>query len=190
MKKLVMLSLVGVLALLLAQAGAASACPIETPTVGTINYVVTDDGNQWTDDDGILHIRGMCLEWEFDEGPISGTGWGIVKVDIDPVTGNGTSHSYNVFDATFQDDSGIMCGYTIGEYTAWVLVADARYVGFGGLAGLIAENTTTVVYGSGVADYDGVIYDYRCFHNSLQDDDKSAAETETQTWSSVKSMYR
>jgi hypothetical protein len=184
MKKLVMLSLVGALALVLAQIGVSSACPIEIPTVGTINYVVTDDGNQWTDNDGILHIRGMRLDWEFVEGPFTGTGWGIVRADIDVATGNGTSRSYNVFDVTFQGDSGILRGFTVGDYTGWVLTADAFYMGTRGLRGIIAKNTTTLVQGSGVAYYDGYVYDYR------GDDDKSAAETETQTWSSVKSMYR
>jgi len=71
---------------LLLVSGVVWAQATETPVSGeVVNFVVTDRGESWTDDDGVLHFRNR-RERERYLGDIMGQQFKIIRLNVNPET--------------------------------------------------------------------------------------------------------
>jgi hypothetical protein len=181
MKKLTILTLTALLAGAVFGAGGAWAQATFTPVSGEWAYAYADPGTQWTDDEGILHVRDAILVWTMLGGDLEivGYSYSIVNINIDPA-GNGDGHSFGHFEVSFDGLVGVFEGHDSGPYTGGVYTGEHVHHGSGDFAGMRSRGTTLLVHGSGYMSYEDVIQDP---HGG-----KSAGEPSS--WSSVKALYR
>lgn len=77
--------------------GVAWAQATETPVSGeVVNFVVTDPGESWTDDDGVLHFRNRRTRERY-LGDITGQQFKIVRLNVNPETRELDSHGSFTF---------------------------------------------------------------------------------------------
>jgi len=96
----------------------------------------------WTDDDGIWHLRGKVSNWVY-EGDLEGPGVGVINLNFDYATGNGDESGYSSSFLTWQGLSGAFEGTWNLIYTNWVGVGHAVYLGTGDFAGMkLVEDLT------------------------------------------------
>jgi hypothetical protein len=186
MKKLTYSILGTVLACILCLASTAWAGATFTPVSGIMHYDVVDDGKQWLDEEGILHIRGALMEWEAlaGEGSFVGTGWGIYNTNIDPVTGDGDTQAFHYLDFSLGELSGTFGGHSDSIYEGFVMTGEFVANGDGGFAGMKLRTDVTLVSSSGLASYDGILHDPQG-----GDEDKAGSE-KSSTWGAVKDLYK
>jgi len=190
MKKLAVLGFVGVLVCVPIGSSTVWADATFTPVSGTMTFAVDEEsGSQWMDEEGILHIRDRIMSWDFDEGSLMGSGWGIFNANIDsdpnsPNFGNGDTQGYHYFDASYGEISGTFAGSASGYYTGFFMVGEYNGHGEGGFAGMKLRVTSSLYYFSGQGTYEGVIQDP---HGG--GGDKSVPD-DSQTWGSVKALYK
>ena len=187
-KKLVLLFLVPMMACALVGSSTVWAGGTFTPVSGIMHYEVVDGaGTQWIDEDGILHIRDAEMTWELlaGEGDFEdGTGSGIYNANIDLATGDGDTQGFHALEFSFGELSGSFAGHADCIYTNLDMVGEFVAHGDGGFAGMKIRETVTLVYSSGYAEYDGIL------HDPHGGGGNKAAAAESQTWSSVKALYR
>jgi len=186
MKKLAVLGIMGVLVCVLIGSNTVWAGCIFTPVSGTMTFEVDDEtGSQWFDEEGILHIRDRIMYWNFTEGSLVGSGWGIFNVNIDPISGIGDTQGFHYFDVSYGGISGTFAGHAEGYYTGFFMVADYIGRGEGGFAGVMLRTTANLFYFSDQAAYEGVLQDPHGGGGGSK-----AVSTDSQTWGSVKALYR
>ena len=186
MKKLALLFLVAMMACALVGSSTVWARGTFTPVSGAMHYEVVVDGTRWLDDDGILHIRDAEMTWELleGEGDFVGTGWGIYNANINMATGDGDTQGFHYMDWSLGELSGSFAGHAANIYTNWVMEGEYIGHGDGGFAGMHLRVAVTLVQASGYAEYDGIL------HDPHGGGGNKAAAAESQTWSSVKALYR
>ena len=95
---------------------------------------------EWTDEDGIWHLRGKVSNW-IHEGDLEGPGVGVINLNFDYATGNGDESGYSSSFVTWEGLSGTFEGTWNLIYTDWVGVGNAVYRGTGDFAGMkLIEN--------------------------------------------------
>ena len=189
MKKLALLFLVAILTCALVGADSVLAQATFTPISGDMTFLSDmDSGKEWVDDEGITHIRGRTMDWAFVAGSLLGYGSGIYNADIDEF-GNGVTQGFHFFDVEFQGEpydgvSGTFEGHAEGTFTNLWLAAEFVGHGDGGFAGMHFQLAVTLFYGSGVAVYEGIL------HNPHGGGGDKVVPADSQTWGSVKALYR
>jgi hypothetical protein len=132
-----------------------------TPVSGIMRYVVVDPGKQWMDDQGILHQRGARMRWEArkGEGDFVGTGIGVYNADIDPTTGNGKTQGFHSMDLSLGEMGGSFAGHADNTITGFVMSGrfNAPHA-TGDFKGMKLRLKITIVWGSGIAKYEGFIH--------------------------------
>ena len=187
MKKLALLFLVAMMACALVGSSTVWARGTFTPVSGAAHFVVTDEGTTWLDEDGITHTRDAIMEWDFLEGEsdLVGTGWGIYNMNIDMATGDGDTQGFHYLDLSFGELDGSFAGHADCIITTFVLVGDYVAHGDGGFAGMhLRMAVTFLMGGDAVYEYDGIL------HDPHGGGGNKAASADSQTWSSVKALYR
>jgi len=190
MKKLVVLGYVGLLGCALVWASSVWAEATFTPVSGAMTFQVEEEtGREWIDEEGILHIRDRIMHWNFIEGSLIGSGWGIfnANIDADPNSlnfGDGDTQGYHYFNCSHGEISGTFAGHAEGYYTGFFMVADYIAHGEGGFAGMKLRTTSNLLYFSDQAAYEGVIQDP---HGGGGD---KTVPDDSQTWGSVKALYK
>jgi len=181
MKKLMYPFFLGTLTCVLAWSNGAWAGSTFTPVSGEYAYAYADLGKQWTDDEGILHIRDAVLVFTTVSGDfqITGESYAVFNLNLDLETGNGDSNNFSHYEGTFGDLSGTWSGHSSGTYTAFVDTGKFVFNGDGDFAGMHLRGTYWIAFGSGIATWEGIIHDPQ--------GDKSGAEN--RTWGDVKSLY-
>lgn len=160
-KKLILLSLI---ALALMVGGCSKQSPVSPNLMGNDageslakkKYTVTevkfdfdenaativDQGKQWIDKNGVLHIRGQVGE----NAPVTGNLEGrdihnVFNADINTTTGNGRFHGKFSMEVTWEHNDrtleGVFSGHYRGIFTNWLLTG------------------TTIAFGEG--DFDGMV---------------------------------
>jgi hypothetical protein len=132
-----------------------------TPVSGDAHWVIVDPGKVWIDEEGIQHIRDAVMEWEFltGEGDLVGSGWGIYNMNIDPLTGEGDTQGFHYLDLSFGPLSGTFAGHADCVINGFVMAGDYIAHGDGGFEGMKLKMGVTLVFGSGMAEYDGILHD-------------------------------
>jgi hypothetical protein len=99
-----------------------------------------DPGKQWTDKNGILHIRGQVGE----NAPIAGDFVGydrhnVFNADINTATGNGTFHGKFTMEVEWpaRNLKGIFRGHYRGIFTNWLLTGTTTALGKGEFDGMV-----------------------------------------------------
>jgi hypothetical protein len=186
MKKLALLFFVGVLISALVGSSTVWAGGTFTPVSGTLNLAVVEDEDtrQWVDEDGISHVRGGIMEWVSGGGAFVGTGRGIYNLNINWGTGDGDVQAFHYFDFSFGEVSGTFAGHAADIITGFTLAGEFVAHGDGGFAGMHLRWDGTMVLGSGFTEYDGILHDP---HGGGGD---KAIPADSQTWGSVKALYR
>ncbi len=132
--------------------GAATVVEVsgEQFTVGII-----DPGTEWTDDEGITHVRGLILEVSFT-GDIVGTVIQGLNYNMDAF-GNGDLHGTADFVGTVFGEEAVLTGRFSGDISGGVYSGDS--IGHGTIGGARAHSrlTTIGVLGSGFGIYTGTI---------------------------------
>jgi hypothetical protein len=145
-----------------------------------------EQGETWIDFAGVLHIRDQVVEWTFCNSCFTGCGRGTYDINIALAGGVGDMKGIQELDLCYSDDwnheqrLGTFVGLTTGIYDRFFLNAKYEARGIGGFA-LTALNM----------DFKSHRDDPRMRFNGLWRsalDNKD--ETESATWSDVKSMYR
>ncbi|MEN8007450.1 MAG: hypothetical protein ABFS42_10570 [Candidatus Krumholzibacteriota bacterium] len=163
--------------------------PIEGTQTGQPIY----PGEQWMDDDGVLHIRGK-VHASFAQGQdIYGVPWtaaGIVEnnVNMNPAMGTGDMSGFMYRDYTYGDLEGSFSGKITATSTAFRWIGEANLPhGTGDFAG---GKITGVTFSRGWAEQVTQMEGF--FHIPPErggGGDKSALE-ESSTWGSVKALFR
>jgi hypothetical protein len=132
----------------------------KTPVLAT-KYVTPsglDPTREWTDEDGIWHVRGSVACVDF-EGDLHGLGRAVVNLNFDMSTGNGDESGYCTAELTWGELSGTFEGHFSVTYTGFVGVGHGVYHGSGEFAGMkfmedviviLAETPPYVVYSEGI----------------------------------------
>ena len=161
MKRIVLLFAVSALA-----AGGAWVQSATIPISGVSTTMETiDPGQQWTDDDGVLHIRGMITRGMVtaqDENGVPYTGIGLQSftINIDLATGNGdlNGRRYDT-EYTYGDLRGPFEGRIVATYTAWNATGQLNYHGSGDFEGWKFRGTYTNTWGSGEpSPFEGILH--------------------------------
>ena len=190
MNKLAVLRFMGVLVCVLIGSNTVWADATFTPVSGSMTFQVEEEtGREWIDEEGILHIRDRIMYWNFSEGSLMGSGWGIFNANINsdpnsPNFGDGDTQGFHYFDASYGEISGIFAGSAEGYYTDFFMVGEYNGHGEGGFAGMKLRVTSTLHYFSGQGAYEGVIQDP---HGG---GGEKVVPENSQTWGSVKTLYR
>lgn len=164
---------------------------IVIPVEGTSTMTTTDPGVQWTDADGITHIRGMIrigpeVGQDADGTPISAETVYFANINIDMATGNGDYVSKALGENIIYGDlNGTFRGGLEATITAFVFTGTYNYPkGYGDLAGWKHRGTWTSVMGTDFVNWEGFL------HIPGEGGGDKAAAFETFTLSAVKSLYR
>jgi hypothetical protein len=165
-------------------AGSARADTPIIPFSGTVETFTIDPGVQWTDEDGVTHIRGMvqtgALVGEDENGlPLVASTVYVTNINID-ADGNGDCSSKQFWDGTYDDLTGTFRGNAVATITDFFFEGTWNYPrGTGDFARWHSRGTWSTIFNSGVIVYDGYFQ---------IPGDKSGA-TEARTWSAVKALY-
>lgn len=160
------------------------------PIEGTGTMTTVDPGVQWTDDDGVTHIRGMVrigdeVGQDADGIPVTGATTYVVNMNIDMATGDGDYSSKAFGETTYGDLTGSMRGSLRATITAFVYDGTYNYPkGYGDFAGWKHRGTFTTILGIDPVYWEGVL------HVPGGGDGDKAAATEAETWSKVKDLFR
>lgn len=172
--------------------GVVWAQSIEIPVAGTqITLGFLDPGKEWIDDEGILHIQGNVstteLVGEDHNGiPINGTLIHVVSMNVDLATGSGDWHGTSMVEETYGEMSGTYEGTTRATLTNFIWEGEFNFSrGGGDFAGWHTRGTWTSVMNSGYVTWEGIIH----LPQGHAGGDK-AASLESQSWSSVKVLFR
>jgi len=132
----------------------------ETPVIGTRTVTPLSPGRQWTDDDGIWHIRGASGVVDYS-GDLVGTGTYKVNLNLDMFTGNGDENGYSVSQLTWGGLSGTFEGSFSVTYTGFVGIGHGVYHGTGDFAGMkLMEDIIVYLLADPIfVDFDGIILD-------------------------------
>jgi hypothetical protein len=132
--------------------GAATVVEVsgEQFTVG-----ILDPGTEWTDDEGITHVRGLILDVSFT-GDIAGSVTQVLNYNMD-ASGNGDLYGSAEFEGTVFGEEAVLTGRFSGDISGGVYSGDS--IGHGTIGGALAHSrlTTTGVLGSGYGTYTGTI---------------------------------
>jgi hypothetical protein len=178
--------IVMVLALVVA-ASIATAGTMLIPVSGEEHLTIVDPGVQWTDDDGITHMRGLTYEsvlsgHDADGVPIAGTGTYVLNVNVDLSTGDGEVQATGISEQQYGDLSGGWRANFTATITGFVYDGMANCPrGSGDFTGWHFRATWPGLFGAGVTYYDGEI--------QIPGGEK-AITTESESWSSVRALYR
>ena len=109
---------------------------------------IVDQGRQWVDADGVLHVR----EQIYENSPITGGFAGVdehnvFNADIVLATGNGRSWGHTRSNVTWveRNISGIWLGKYENRIIAGQMIGHSSWVGRGGFAGLVAKGEQETV---------------------------------------------
>jgi hypothetical protein len=136
MKKKILMPVIALLALfVVAPVTAAPAAKI--PYTADVSLEITSQGEYWTTEGGLLHVRGLIAEGLFnsaDLGIVDATMWKKLDYTLNTVTGEGTMHGKFVltvgeagtFEGSFRDRitdfthlSGTVVGQGTGAFAGW-----------------------------------------------------------------------
>ena len=172
-------------------AGTTWAGTIEIPVFGTQTATTIDPGKQWTDEEGVFHIRGLEniveAEGQDMEGvPVVSTAHYEININIDLATGDGDFISRGTQEMTYGDLIGVWEG---GNANATIsgFVYDGTFNwprGSGDFDGWHMRGIWTGFFTEGESHWDGV------FQIPGGGGGDKAAAYESETWSSVKALYR
>jgi hypothetical protein len=159
-RRKVIIAAIAVLTAGLLLTGIAWAKATKTPVTAT--KLVTPSGltptRDWTDEDGIWHVRGSVAYVDYVEGDLHGSGRAVVNLNFDMSTGNGDESGYSTAELTWGELSGTFEGRFSVTYTGFVGVGRGVYHGSEDFAGMklmedfiviLAETPPFVVYSDG-----------------------------------------
>lgn len=120
---------------------------LDKPSVTVVNFTFDegkpesgDPGQQWVDDQGVLHIRGQIGI----NAPVAGDFVGydrhnVFNADIDLATGNGKFTGVFTMEVewTARNLKGVFSGRYKGEFTNWLLTGATTCIGEGAFAGMV-----------------------------------------------------
>ena len=134
----------------------------KTPVTGTtLVYPRGIAEKEWIDDDGILHIRGGQADYIF-LGELTGTGVGVVNLNIDPIMGIGDESGYSISELTWGELKGTFQGSFSVTYTYGIGIGHGVYHGTGDFAGMklmedfTVDLTTPEPY---IVNFEGIVLD-------------------------------
>ena len=116
---------------------------VRVPVSNASSFQTVDFGKQWFDEDGIWHIRGATAIHPNITGDIEGFATVIFSANIDLTTGDGDLHGYAIWDATFDDLSGVFEGSFSGTFSGFVYEITTAYHGSGDFDGMKLFLTVT-----------------------------------------------
>lgn len=130
---------------------------------------IVDQGQQWVDAQGVLHIRKQVYE----NSPITGGFAGVdehnvFNADIELATGNGRSWGHTRSNVTWVERhiSGIWLGEYHNQIIAGQMIGTSSWVGRDGFAGLVAKGKQETVGATLVLNVD-----YTVSTKEKEDDD-------------------
>jgi len=170
--------------------GVTWAQSIKIPITGVDELALSDPGIEWTDEEGITHYRGVVYAGvgagqDIDGVPINGTCVYVYNVNIDMVTGDGDINGTSFVEETYGDLTGTWEGRFAGTIEGFVITCNFNYPhGSGDFAGWHARGVVTAIFGGSSDQWEGII------HIPGGGGGDKAATAESQTWSSVKTLYR
>ncbi len=170
-------------------AGSVWAGTIVIPLTGLNDgTVLVDPGRQWTDDDGIIHVRGMVRTYDVqgqdaDGVPFSGVGEQVLSYNLDPMTGSGDLMSHEYGTVAYGDLEGNLFGIGSGTIAGFLTAGTFNYPHCtGDFAGWHYRGTWTGAIGVPTVQWEGY------FH--IPGGRNKAAAVEANTWGAVKALYR
>ena len=185
--------ILGIGALLVAL-GAGSTVRAQTvfiPLAGEGPVVTVEPGFEWTDDDGVTHIRGRIyvgaeVAQDADGVPLTQSTVYVANLNLNFDTGDGDYQAKAVGDpTTYGDLTGSLVGNLDATISGFVLSGTYNYSrGFGDFAGWKHRGTWTSVVGSEWVTFEGYLQ-----IPGGGGGDKAAA-TESTTLSAVKDLFR
>ena len=133
----------------------------ESPVEGDVT--ITGLGSavmEWTDEDGIEHVRGLPFSHDVT-GDTIGSGTGVINWNFDPATGDGDEFGTLMSTKTWPAGglSGTFQGRFSNTITGLSLLGHTTVHGGGGFEGMKMILTLSGTFGSGVRHYDGIILD-------------------------------
>jgi hypothetical protein len=173
-------------------AGATRAGTIEIPIFGTQTATETiDPGKEWTDEDGVLHVRGLVMtvvaEGQDMEGiQLVGTANWTANYNIDLATGDGDYVALGTEEMVYGDLTGTWGnGHCSATISGFIIDGTWNFVRCSGdFAGWHTRGTWTGMFPGPTTQWEGVIQ-----IPGGSGADKSEP-SESGTWSSVKALYR
>ena len=193
MKRRIAVSLGSVLlASLVLVAGVVWAQVTVIPIEGTQTSVsLGPPSKQWMDDEGVLHIRGMVNLSTGQGQDINDVPWtavGTVELDINmnPVTGTGDLIGQVQWDyTTYGELEGAFGGIVTATSTAYEWIGESIFPhGSGDFAGWQLRANWSLVWGDEIFPMEGF------FHIPPGGGGDKAVPAESNTWGSVKALYR
>jgi len=134
-KKVLMPAMALLVLVIVAPVMAAPAAKI--PYTADVRLEITSQGEGWTTEGGILHVKGLIAEGSFDSaglGIFDATMWKKLDYTLNMITGEGTMHGKFVltvdgmgtFEGSFRDKitdfthlSGTVVGQGTGGFAGW-----------------------------------------------------------------------
>ena len=115
---------------------------------------------EWTDDDGIWHLRGASSKLVFS-GDLVGEGSAVINLNLDMLTGNGDESGHSISELTWGGLSGTFEGSFSVTYTGGVGDGHGVYHGTGDFAGMkLMEDFIVILAGTQIVVYsEGIILD-------------------------------
>lgn len=170
--------------------GHAWAGSIEIPISGTHTSTSIDPGVQFTDDDGILHYRGLVQDvviagQDLDGALVTGEGQYLININIDLATGNGDMNVQSSLEMTYGDLVGAFRGRADLTITGFVWDGPFNYIhGNGDFEGWHWRGDVTGIFPLPEAQWEGV------FQIPGGGGGDKAAASEAKTWGEVKALFR
>ncbi|MBW8040348.1 MAG: hypothetical protein FVQ85_10145 [Planctomycetes bacterium] len=132
----------------------------ESPVEGdvTITGFIGSPVMEWTDEDGIQHVRGQSFSHDVT-GDTVGSGTGVINWNLNPATGDGDEFGTLASNKTWGEISGTFQGRFSNTITGWSVLGHTTVHGGGGFEGMKMILTLSGTFGSGVRHYDGIILD-------------------------------
>ena len=110
----------------------------------------------WTDDEGILHIRGRLVVHAVT-GDVVGTTYSVQNLNIDPATGSGDGYGNASQHFTWNGLTGTFEGRWSATFSAGNVVVTGVGQGTGGFEGMKIAYTAQFPAGSAVGHTEGTI---------------------------------
>lgn len=138
---------------------------VQIPIQGVAYPVTIDPGRQWTDEDGVLHIRGI-VQTQYSEGqdengiPFVMNGELVANLNLDLATGNGDATFHITYhEVTYGDLHGSFEGTGRATYTGFVAQGEWNNPqGGGDFAGWHSRGTYTRTFGAEQSQWEGILH--------------------------------